>query len=278
MSKNIQIRVTDPCGENWDDMQASGNGRHCSSCLKTVVDFSLMSDQDVLSWLADTNKNVCGRFAADQLNRGLVPALERKRRGWAIWNFLLAGLLVSSKAPAQTKVSLAPVTQCDKKQLSGEPLIGKVRVEADTPKFDTLPPVVVQGYSTISRSDIMGDVVIVGEVTVGHRKTSWVMDLVKDTLALVGISKKEKELTLYPNPAFRGTGVRLSLSPDLSGACKLELFNGAGSLLQARSLEWTHPSQIESLNIPASLPAGGSFLKLYNVGTRKVYTQKLVVF
>ena len=52
MAKNIQISIADPCRQNWDEMQVIKDGRYCASCQKTVVDFTAMSDQEVLSWLA----------------------------------------------------------------------------------------------------------------------------------------------------------------------------------------------------------------------------------
>ena len=308
MPKNIQILVPGPCGENWDDMLPSGNGRFCGSCQKTVVDFTNMLDGEVLAWLADANKKVCGRFDADQLNRRLVPLPERKRKAWVIWQFVLAGLLISSKAPAQKVLTrrvdsnltlrintdnvgeLRPmglvhdralpgqapgvrITQCDKKTV-GEPMMGKVLVnpdtsKADTPRYTNLPPVVVQGYATMKRSDIMGDV-----VTVSVRKKTkavW-QDLAKDTLAILGLAKKE--LTLYPNPVVRGAAIRYTLPSTLPGEGKLELFDSGGALL---FLQQINNARTATLNIPASLPAGAYFVKLTPVGAGKMYTQKLVV-
>jgi len=276
MLKNLQIQVPQPCGENWDEMRPAEDGRHCSSCLRTVVDFSLMSDREILSWLADANRKVCGRFSADQLNRNLLPPPERKRRAWSLWNFLLAGLLVSSRVPAQTKAATAPVSQHDKRLLGVPLAITKIPVQADTPKYSVLPPVVVQGYGVTRCRDIKGDVVTVGKIAITHKKTSTLLkDLVKDTLAVVGIPKKE--LTLYPNPASRGTAVKLSFPPDLSGEYKLELFSADGALLQARLVEWNDKSQTELLNLPPSLSAGAYFVKLSHTGTGKVVTRKLMV-
>jgi hypothetical protein len=237
------------------------------------VDFTNRSDGEVLAWLADANKKVCGRFDADQLNRRLVPLPERKRRAWVIWQFVLAGLLISSRASAQ-KAPGVRVVQCDKKLL-GEPMMGKVAVRpdssrADTPRYTNLPPVVVQGYSTRKQSDIMEDV-----VTVASRKaTRVVKDWLKDTLAIVGIPKKEKELTLYPNPVVRGAAVRYTLPSTLSGEGELELFNSGGALVLEK---WINNAETGTLNIPSSLPAGIYLLRLSPARAGKAYTQQLVV-
>jgi hypothetical protein len=116
MAKNIQVHIPEPCHQDWGKMQPEEKGRFCSSCAKTVVDFSLMSDRDVLSWLADAGGKTCGRFTAEQLNRNLMSVPERKRRGWSAWNVVLIGLLLSSKAEAQTKTMQGAVHLAPKKK------------------------------------------------------------------------------------------------------------------------------------------------------------------
>jgi len=236
------------------------------------VDFTQMMDGEVLSWLADANKKVCGRFDADQLNRSLVPLPERRRRAWLIWQFVLAGLLISSKVTGQKAPGMG-ITQCDKKVL-GEPLMGKVMVrpdssKVDTPRYANLPPVVVEGYSTRRKWDIMGDVVT---VAVTKKTTAVLQDLVKDTLAILGIAKKV--LTLYPNPVVRGTAVRYTLPSSLPGEGKLELFNSGGALVLEK---WINNAETGTLNIPSSLPAGIYLLRLSPAQAGKAHTRQLVV-
>jgi hypothetical protein len=184
----------------------------------------------------------------------------------------LTGLLVSSEVSAQTKAAAPPVSQHDKRLL-GEPLtIEKIQVQVDTPKYAILPPVVVQGYGVRRCRGVMGGAVAGVAI---QSSSSVLKDLVKDTLAFVGFPKKE--LTVYPNPASRGTMVKLSCPPDLLGECKLELFSANGALLQERLIVWSDKSQTELLNIPASLSAGVYFVKLSHPGTGKVVTRKLMV-
>jgi hypothetical protein len=270
MPRNLRINISDPCQESWQTMHPQDNGRHCGACSKIVVDFTLMSDREILAWLTDANRKVCGRFSPDQLNRNLLPVPEKKRKAWMIWNFLLAGLLVSSKAPAQAKSPAPPVSQNDKKLL-GKLSIALAPTEADTPKYSVLSPVVVRGYPPHTRRDVMG------LVSIGIRidTVTGLKDLAKDTLARLGVPKKE--LTLYPNPVSRGAAVKLSLPPDRPGEYKLELFNGSGALLQERTIEWADPSQTQLLSLPVSLAAGAYFVKLSHAGTGKVYTRKLLI-
>ena len=111
MNKYTQIHVAEPCGEDWGNMHASGDGRYCSACSKTVVDFTAMSDREILSWLSGKDRSVCGRFMGDQLDRNLAAGEEGKKRKWAVWNLLLAGLLLGSRAPAQTRAPRPETSQ-----------------------------------------------------------------------------------------------------------------------------------------------------------------------
>lgn len=62
----LPVVIPEPCHEQWDNMQARDNGRHCFACQKTVVDFTGWEADAILSYL-QTNKQTCGRFTADQL-------------------------------------------------------------------------------------------------------------------------------------------------------------------------------------------------------------------
>ena len=105
MSKNLQIRIPEPCSESWDNMGQVENGRFCSSCSKTVVDFSLMTDQEVLSYLGNQGKKVCGRFTPDQVDRDIRLRQPSAKKSWSvIWRLALVGMLLSVKAQAQQKL------------------------------------------------------------------------------------------------------------------------------------------------------------------------------
>lgn len=103
MPRSLQLNIAEPCHENWQNMTPQEQGRFCGSCQKTVVDFTMMSDQEVLNYFLKTDHNVCGRFADDQLNKDLKITEKKKRFSWAyVWNILVATFLIT-KADAQVK-------------------------------------------------------------------------------------------------------------------------------------------------------------------------------
>jgi hypothetical protein len=63
-----QIRIDKPCHENWRLMQKEAQGRFCLSCEKTVIDFTKMSDKELVNYLQlNRQEHACGHFRSDQV-------------------------------------------------------------------------------------------------------------------------------------------------------------------------------------------------------------------
>jgi hypothetical protein len=104
MSKKIQFQIHEPCHENWQKMTPVEQGKFCVACNKTVIDFSLMTNEEILQQISRSSGNVCGRFMPEQLKRDIhIDAARGTISLKYIWNMLFAGLLISSHTTAQTK-------------------------------------------------------------------------------------------------------------------------------------------------------------------------------
>ena len=67
--QKLQLSIPEPCHENWQQMTLTTQGRFCNACAKEVVDFSMMTDMQVLNYFTTgTNEKVCGRALPEQLN------------------------------------------------------------------------------------------------------------------------------------------------------------------------------------------------------------------
>lgn len=86
--QSLILNIPDPCTIAWDDMAPANGGRFCAQCQKNVVDFSAMTDAEILAVISKGEK-VCGRFKPVQLNRTLVAAAPSKR------TFLPAAIMAS---------------------------------------------------------------------------------------------------------------------------------------------------------------------------------------
>lgn len=156
MKPQLQLHIPQPCHEDWNKMTPVDKGKFCGSCNKQVVDFSLMSDQQVLNYFSTATGKTCGRFAEDQLQRELVPTkIERKKAWWIA--LMMPFLLLFEKTNAQRKnINIKQGTPSVIKQEPREQIMGKVAapVIADT-SFLLGESVVKQECTTL-----VGDTVI----------------------------------------------------------------------------------------------------------------------
>jgi hypothetical protein len=112
MSEKIKLSIPQPCHEDWNKMTPAAQGKFCNSCSKEVIDFTNMSDQQLVAFFKKPG-GVCGRFREEQLDHEM--SIPRKRIPWAKYLFQvsLPALLFSFRAAAQTsKPKLTGDTIC----------------------------------------------------------------------------------------------------------------------------------------------------------------------
>jgi hypothetical protein len=69
MDSKLKITIPKPCHENWNAMSPKEKGRFCSSCSKTVVDFTKKSPSEIKEYLVEhKSERVCGHFYKKQLD------------------------------------------------------------------------------------------------------------------------------------------------------------------------------------------------------------------
>ncbi|MFN8287253.1 MAG: hypothetical protein U0V74_10890 [Chitinophagales bacterium] len=65
----MKLHIPTPCHEDWDAMTPNEQGAFCKVCSKTVIDFSQMTDEDVIAWFQNKQEEkTCGRFRFSQLS------------------------------------------------------------------------------------------------------------------------------------------------------------------------------------------------------------------
>lgn len=96
MQKYYQLRIPEPCHEDWNKMTPSDKGRFCSSCSKTVVDFTVMNNDEIQKFLQlNADQKLCGHVRKSQLNRlkVTIPATVLQQSWLGHRAFLLALLI-----------------------------------------------------------------------------------------------------------------------------------------------------------------------------------------
>jgi len=148
MQKAIQVQVPKPCHENWDQMTETDKGRFCLSCKKEVIDFRIMTDQQILNHISKAAGGVCGRFNNEQLNRDMT---ERKEKHLAWYKYfihvMIPALLLSNKSSAQEKITDDTIV-CTQPKDTMRALTGKVlNVERESHQ-----PKIIEGKVTDEQS------------------------------------------------------------------------------------------------------------------------------
>jgi hypothetical protein len=154
MSKSVHIKVPKPCHENWQNMTPKEQGRFCGSCEKIVVDFSKMSDKEMLDYFAKaTGHSTCGRFANDQLNRQIEPVANNRRLSPPyVWNLLLATVLFFESCNDTTTGEVVCEKPAVQQGVVDEPTMGVALAVVDTTK--PYPPAEIKGKILCEGSDL----------------------------------------------------------------------------------------------------------------------------
>jgi len=88
--QKLQLTIPEPCHENWQNMTPTDQGRFCNACAKEVVDFSMMTDTEVLNYFtAVTHEKVCGRVLPSQLERTIIKPKDPKKKLFWYWNYIV---------------------------------------------------------------------------------------------------------------------------------------------------------------------------------------------
>ena len=67
--KKIQLSVPEPCDKKFSEMILAKDGNFCDSCEKVIIDFTNMTDNEIVNIFIKNKRKICGQFRKDQLNR-----------------------------------------------------------------------------------------------------------------------------------------------------------------------------------------------------------------
>jgi hypothetical protein len=97
-----QINLSQPCDVPMEQMTATANGWHCAHCAKEVIDYSGMTDAQMLAHIQKHGLG-CGSFLDTQLNRQLAPVKKRVNPFNYAYALLLTFLMNDEPAQAQAR-------------------------------------------------------------------------------------------------------------------------------------------------------------------------------
>ena len=124
----MEISIQKPCHENWDTMTPNEQGAFCGKCVKTVVDFSHKSIEEIKEFfIGKQSEKVCGRFEKTQLTSLSFDAFYNEFKGFhftkrfAVILYFTFGMWLfnASSASAQTQQPIKGDVQVDHNIMGG---------------------------------------------------------------------------------------------------------------------------------------------------------------
>jgi hypothetical protein len=111
--EKINIQIDKPCSEDFKTFTKTATGGFCSSCKKNVVDFTKMSDEEVLTYFSTEKSKTCGVFLESQLKSYSNPSLSSNRKkssafASSIFGLSVVSLLSLTNAYSQEKNTTTP--------------------------------------------------------------------------------------------------------------------------------------------------------------------------
>jgi len=64
---DFKLTIPKPCTENWKAFTPTSTGGFCENCQKNVIDFTKMSEKEIIDFFEKKPAHTCGRFNPAQL-------------------------------------------------------------------------------------------------------------------------------------------------------------------------------------------------------------------
>ena len=108
--QKIQLSIPEPCHASWQNMTPKDQGRFCDSCAKIVIDFSKMTDVEVLNYFSNLkNEKVCGRVLPIQLEEPIAMPNQPKKKIFWYWNYLTLFFMFFTKSSVKAQTTKGEV-------------------------------------------------------------------------------------------------------------------------------------------------------------------------
>jgi hypothetical protein len=116
MKKTFSISVKEPCSENFINFKKTKNGGYCNSCQKEVIDFTKLSNTELVKYLKKDERSTCGLFKSSQLKThqlNSVSAMKSKifARSLGLASFSLLAMCAIPNVQAQETASVEQIAK-----------------------------------------------------------------------------------------------------------------------------------------------------------------------
>ncbi|MCV9385916.1 carboxypeptidase-like regulatory domain-containing protein [Reichenbachiella ulvae] len=185
MKNQINLSVPKPCQEKWSNFDKTEIGGYCSSCQTNVIDFTVMTDDEIKAYFRSGQSSGCGRFLSHQLRDYNLSSTHNSKWSWIPAGLLSLLLLGQQDAEAKIykKVQMeqqdTSFSLSEKPMLQGHTLRGTVVDEDNEPlpgasvyiKGDSIGTVTdIDGAFEFPRSVQVGEVLVFSFIGFEHKE------------------------------------------------------------------------------------------------------------
>jgi hypothetical protein len=265
MSKYISINIPNGCTQDWNMMEQRHEGKHCNSCQKTVIDFTLMTDTQLANFFKKNTSNVCGRFYEDQLDKQI--ALPKRELPWLKYFFTitLPAFLFSQKSWGQKNLHKAK-TVLVKKQIKKSALIPAESILLENKKDS-----IIDLEEVLIKTHASGRYVsfVAGGA---FSRVSYTSARNKKTI----VQKENNSINIFPNPISQNSKLNISWKNNISSNQFVEIFNANGNLIQKEMVVVSYKTQNAFIWLK-QMPTGFYIIKITDTKTRLQLSKEFIV-
>jgi hypothetical protein len=277
--QQLILSIPEPCHEDWQQMTPTQQGRYCNACAKQVVDFSAMSDAELLHYFSNLqNENVCGRTYPDQLERTIaMPVYPKKKLFW-YWNYITMFFLFfaksnTTKAQGGIKLVTEQKIKVDKLININEALQGRVGGMIVTKRIVVKGKITDENQNAIAGATIAvkGETNFTATDENGNYKLN--VSTKKYTLQVSAIGYEKKEVVLDNNDRDNQGNIILNKA-ELTGDVVV-LVGGISSSYYTPAENLKHIVQFEVTDNATMQPVSKAAIKIIKGNKEEtVYTDK----
>lgn len=150
MKSKYKISIPEPCHEDWNKMTPDENGKFCSVCIKSVVDFTNKSKTEIEEYLIQNQESkICGRFKKSQIDSliihipsHIVYSQTHYHKMFLMALFVVMGTILFSctdKNGNKQKIVKIEVTNEQKPQ-TNDMMVGDVKLNYHDSLHNNIPP------------------------------------------------------------------------------------------------------------------------------------------
>lgn len=86
MKPSFQVEIKEPCPQNWENMVPNKEGRFCSSCQLSVIDFTNKTPDEISGYLKiNSNNHICGHVKSTDVK-------PQNKIDWLVYKLNNSGL------------------------------------------------------------------------------------------------------------------------------------------------------------------------------------------